>query len=143
VIPRDRTTEAFSKKGCSPHTIAANPANPKRIEVRLCLLLLSNRLVRKLNNRHSGESRNPAELSSHRFFWIPAFAGMTKNQTCHLDSAPTSAMRSPMMARLLVGSIPLRDADRQCMSREFQHPPRCTRNEPVEGPVGSVTAPLG
>ena len=31
-------------------------------------------------SRHSGESRNPDELRSHRFFRIPASAGMTKSR---------------------------------------------------------------
>ena len=44
------------------------------------------------------------------------------------------------------GSFLLRFADRQFLAVLFQLPPRFTRSEPADGPVGSVgsvAAPLG
>jgi hypothetical protein len=41
------------------------------------------------------------------------------------------------------GVAPLRFAERQCLAKWLQPPPRYTRYEPEAGPVGLVTLPLG
>ena len=42
-----------------------------------CRLVWKLDIVRKLNNRHSGASRNPENQYQPLYAWIPAFAGMT------------------------------------------------------------------
>ena len=64
---------------------------------------------------------------------------LRRSCVCHSE---TRERRSPMRLPLLDGPELIRNADRQCSALLSQLPPRSTRIEPVEAPIGSVTTPL-
>jgi hypothetical protein len=53
------------------------------------------------------------------------------------------ATRKPLPLLRYDGSLPSRNADRQSAASLNQLPPQSARDEPLLGPLGSPTAPLG